>query len=80
MPTLSSKLAQLRKLENVKAKEEEMATLTLEEMEKEVVEFGKQKGKTFAEAFLDDSWSRTWWAGRTSSQHPSTRSPSGSWR
>ena len=56
MPNLSQKLAQLRQAENVRVKEEEIATLTLDEMEKEIIEFGKNKGKTLAEAFQDDGW------------------------
>ena len=56
MPNLSQKLAQLRQAENVRVKEEEIATLTLDEMEKEIIEFGKNKGKTFAEAFQEDGW------------------------
>ena len=56
MPSLSQKLMQLKQAEEVKVKTEEAETMTLDELAQEIVDFGKNKGKTYKEAFNDTSW------------------------
>jgi len=56
MPSLSQKLMQLKQAEEVKIKTEEADTMTMDELAKETVDFGKNKGKTYKEAFNDTSW------------------------
>ena len=56
MPNLSQKPMQLKQAEEVKIKTEEADTMTMDELAKETVDFGKNKGKTYKEAFNDTSW------------------------